>query len=204
MFKKTKFILSAADPKQFPVIKNLQGAILPEIAIVGRSNVGKSSLINHLTQIQRLARVSSTPGKTQLINFFNVDDQFLFVDLPGYGFANVPKVQREQWGRLIQNYLANRSNLKLILLLLDLRHPPSEEDISFAQWALHFKKPFLVVFTKADKLGRTQIAAQMVKNCAILSEALGELPLPPLSYSIKEGQCRQQLIKEIINRGVKR
>lgn len=200
MFSKAQFILSAADPKQFPTLKGKNGNELPEIAVVGKSNVGKSSLINHLTQIKDLARVSSTPGKTQLINFFTIDDQFTFVDLPGYGFAKVPKPIRERWGKLVQAYLEKRKNLCLILFLCDLRHPPTKEDLEFARWAAHFQKPFLIVFTKADKLNQSQVHSQEKKNFALLLEQINDISLAYVSYSIKEGGARIRLIKEIEKR----
>ncbi len=194
MFTKAKFIISAAKLEQVPDLK------MAEIAIVGRSNVGKSSLINHLTQNKGLARVSTTPGKTQLINFFTVDDAFIFVDLPGYGFAKVPKAIREEWGTLIQDYLQNRKSLSLILLLCDSRHPPTEEDIAFAKWATHFKRPLIVVFTKVDKLSPGMIQSTCEKNFTLLSDAIGVKPIAYFSYSIKNAKGRLALIKELEKR----
>nr|NGX60401.1 putative GTP-binding protein EngB [Chlamydiota bacterium] len=121
MSSKSCFLTSAAEPSQFP--EHAQ----PEIAFVGRSNVGKSSLLNHFTQSKKLAHVSTKPGKTQLINFFTFGNLTL-VDLPGYGYANVPKKMRDEWGNLIQEYLKSRKNLALVLLLVDLRHPPTKDD----------------------------------------------------------------------------
>ncbi|MBS0628813.1 MAG: YihA family ribosome biogenesis GTP-binding protein [Verrucomicrobia bacterium] len=194
MFTKAKFILSAAKLEQFPDLK------MGEIAIVGRSNVGKSSLINHLTQNRGLAKVSATPGKTQLINFFTVDEEFVLVDLPGYGFAKVPKGMREEWGTLIQNYLQSRKQLRLILLLCDSRHPPTEEDIAFAKWAIHFKQKLVVVFTKVDKLSQSMVQSSCEKNFALLSEAIGDKPIAYFPYSIKNAKGRLCLIKELEKR----
>jgi GTP-binding protein len=158
--------------------------------------VGKSSLLNHFTQSSKLAHISSKPGKTQLINFFSFGETYTLVDLPGYGFAKVPKTMREKWGGLIQGYLEDRKNLSLILLLIDLRHPPTKDDLAFAKWASHFNKPFLVVFTKSDKLKPNEQKKMVQTNLPILEEALGEIP-PYVLYSIKDGACRVILGKKI-------
>lgn len=194
MFTKAKFIISAASMKQIPDLK------MAEIALVGRSNVGKSSLLNHLTQNKGLARVSATPGKTQLINFFTVDDSFALVDLPGYGFAKVPKEVRQEWGNLIQDYLQNRKELSLILLLCDSRHPPTEEDIAFAKWATHFKHPLMIVFTKVDKLSPSRVKESCERSFTLLSEAIGVKPIAYFSYSIKDAKGRLSLVKELEKR----
>lgn len=200
MFTKAEFILSAARPEQAPDLLDISGKKMMEIAIVGRSNVGKSSLLNHLVQNKKLAKVSSTPGKTQLINFFTIDDTFALVDLPGYGFAKVPKAMREEWGNLIQDYLQNRKPLSLILLLCDSRHAPTKEDIAFAQWATHFKRPLLLIFTKVDKLNPGAVAAQCAKNFTLISEAIGVKPIAYFPYSIKDAKGRTSLIKELEKR----
>lgn len=197
MFTKAEFLLSAASSSQFPDLRGEDNEQVAEIAVVGRSNVGKSSLINHLTRNKGLARTSSTPGKTQLINFFMIDEKLCLVDLPGYGFANVPKAKREAWGRLVQEYLQNRQSLGLILLLCDLRHAPSKDDIAFIQWAVHFNKPLLVVFTKADKLNPGSIQHQMKKNSTLLLEGLESKNIPHISYSIKDAKTRDLLIRKI-------
>ncbi len=170
MFAKAEFITSAATNSQYPSVVDEGGNPLPELAVVGRSNVGKSSLINHLTQNKKLARVSSTPGKTQLINFFNLDEELILVDLPGYGFAKVPKTIRDDWSALIQNYLENRNELKLILLLCDARHPPTKDDLLFVQWAKHYQKPLILLFTKTDKLNKNALASSCAKNSACFSD----------------------------------
>ena len=194
MFTKPKFLLSAAKAEDFPALN------IPEIAVVGRSNVGKSSLINHLTKSKKLARVSSVPGKTQLVNFFTLDEQIALVDLPGYGFAKVPKNIRHQWGKLIASYLENRPTLRLILLLCDLRHLPTEDDIQFAKWAAHYNKPLFIVFTKSDKLNPGAIEQQCQKNFTLLSEAISGTPIGQIAYSIKNAKSRLFLIKEIEKR----
>lgn len=188
---KAFYLTSAANPDQFPKPS------LPEIAVVGRSNVGKSSLINHFTQTKNLARTSEKPGKTQLIHFFPLqDEKFILVDLPGYGFAKASKSKRAEWGELIQHYLESRSNLSLILHLIDIRHFPSKEDIAFATWASFFKKPFLVVFTKADKLNPNQQKKRAQENLSFLEESLGA-SFNAIPYSIKDQKGRILLIKEI-------
>lgn len=147
---KAKFLLSTLT--EFPVLKDPRGHLLPEIALAGRSNVGKSSLINHLLSQKKLAKTSATPGKTQLLNFFLVEDRFVLVDLPGYGFAKAPPEEIEKWSRAIDSYVSNRTSLKLILLLVDSRREFSKEDLSLMEWASHKKLPLLLVFTKIDKL----------------------------------------------------
>ena len=141
-----KFVASATTPASF--VKDRR----KEIAFMGRSNVGKSSLLNSLLGVKGLARTSSTPGRTQAINFFLIDEQFYFVDLPGYGYAKVAKTERAAWGRLIENYLAEREQLVLSILIVDARHEPSPLDLQMKSWLQHFGLPFLVVSTKNDKL----------------------------------------------------
>jgi len=140
------FVKSAAKLSQAP------HTVLPEVCICGRSNVGKSSLINALTNRKQLARASSTPGRTRLINFFNIQDQLMLVDLPGYGWAKVPKPMQAEWGRAIQGYLASRPQLRLSLLLLDIRRDPSAQDKELYDWFTANGLPCLLLATKADKL----------------------------------------------------
>ena len=132
----------------FPEFRSKHGELLPEIAIAGRSNVGKSSLINHLLNHKNLARVSSLPGKTQTINFFNIDDTLIMADLPGYGFAKRSKTLQEEWAVGIDLYLKNRPSLKLLLLLIDSRRLPAEEELTLILWAEHYQKPILIILTK--------------------------------------------------------
>ncbi len=124
---------------------------LPEYAFIGRSNVGKSSLINMLTHRKKLARVSNTPGKTQLINHFLINDNWYLVDLPGYGYARVSKTSRKKWERFIRDYLSKRRNLQCVFLLIDSRIPPQKIDLEFANWMGELRIPFTLIFTKADK-----------------------------------------------------
>lgn len=141
-----RFVASASTPGSFPPER------YPEIAFIGRSNVGKSSLLNGLLGVKGLARTSSTPGRTQAINFFLINESFYFVDLPGYGYAKVSKADRLAWGRLIEKYLAERRQLVLSILIVDARHEPSPLDLQMQSWLQHFGLSYLVVSTKIDKL----------------------------------------------------
>jgi GTP-binding protein len=159
----SQFIISAVGPDQYPI----DG--LPEMALAGRSNVGKSSLINRLIDRRNLARTSSQPGKTQTLNYYRLNDIIYFVDLPGYGFAKVSKTEREKWGRFIEQYLLNREELKLLLLLVDVRHEPSKDDQVMFDWLRHFDLPVLVVATKADKIPK----GKWQKHVKIIRDTLG-------------------------------
>ena len=134
---------------------------LPEIAFLGRSNVGKSSLLNSLLQRKSLARTSNTPGRTQSINYFRVNDSFYFVDLPGYGFAKVSKAMRTDWGKMAEDYLSAREELVLAIQLVDSRHEPSALDRQLHEWLVYRERPHLIVATKSDKLSKTQLAKQV-------------------------------------------
>src|SRR3989454_5177067 len=139
-----------------------------EIAFMGRSNVGKSSLINSLLGVRGLARTSSTPGRTQLINFFSINDAFNFVDLPGYGYARVPRDVKKLWGPMVEKYLATRPNLMLSILITDSRHEPTELDLLMRGWLEARGKPFIIVATKADKLSSNQLRASLSRASAVL------------------------------------
>jgi len=145
-----KFVAAASTPASFPKDRR------PEVAFLGRSNVGKSSLMNSLLGVKGLARTSSTPGRTQSINFFLINERFYFVDLPGYGYAKVSKDARAGWGELIEKYLAQREQLVLSILIVDARHEPSPLDLQMKSWLQHFKLPYLVVSTKVDKLSANE------------------------------------------------
>ena len=160
---------------------------LVEIAFAGKSNVGKSSLLNTMINRKALARTSSQPGKTQTINFYNVEQQLYLVDLPGYGYAKVSMTQREKWGQFIESYLHERLQLKLIVLLIDIRHDPGELDKTMYEWMKHYGFPMIVVATKMDKLKRSQIG----KHVAMLRKGLGmtsEEILIPFSAVTKQGK----------------
>ncbi|MBM7556150.1 ribosome biogenesis GTP-binding protein YihA/YsxC [Halanaerobacter jeridensis] len=145
-----QYTCSATKPKDYP------RHMLPEIALAGRSNVGKSSLINRLVNHKKLARTSSKPGKTQSINFYQMDRKFYFVDLPGYGFAKVPDHVKDEWGTMIETYLFNRRNLEGVILLVDARHKPTNDDQMMYDWLLEMKVPTLVVATKFDKVKKSK------------------------------------------------
>lgn len=145
-----EFIISAVGPDQYPE----DG--LPEIALAGRSNVGKSSLINKMIQRKNLARTSSSPGKTQTLNFYRINGELYFVDLPGYGYAKVSKKQREEWGKFIESYLLKRDRLRMVIMLVDVRHPPTRDDAAMYDWLTHYEIPICVVATKADKIPRSR------------------------------------------------
>lgn len=149
-FRKMVFATSAVTPKQFPT------TLYPEVAIVGRSNVGKSSLLNMLCEQKNLARVSKTPGRTQLINFFSIENKAYLVDLPGYGYADVPESVQSQWDSMMHNYLAQREQLLGLLLLLDIRRTPSEHDKMMFEWCMERELPVLIVLTKTDKVSRNE------------------------------------------------
>jgi len=155
-FKGAQFIKTAMLPKDYPVLRDESGNIVTEIAVAGRSNVGKSSLLNHLFHAKNLVKTSSTPGKTQAINFFRVGDKLCFVDLPGYGYAKVSIEVKKNWGPMIQTYLKERKSLKLILFLFDIRRMPTQEDIQFLNWVAENDKSMILVLTKIDKVTRNE------------------------------------------------
>lgn len=187
-FKTAIFLTSALKTDELPEIE------LPEIAVVGRSNVGKSSLINHLLRSNKVAKVSATPGKTQRINYFVIDDSLLLVDLPGYGYAKISKSLQEEWGIWIDRYLKERG-LKLILFLLDSRRELTPDDRQFLKWAFFEKIPLLLILTKRDKMNQkeTFVTLKRIESEKSLSG------FPPILYSVKEGKCRERLIQEINN-----
>ena len=141
-------LLSAANKSHYPQDE------IPEVALAGRSNVGKSSFINTLLNRKNLARTSGKPGKTQLLNFFNIDDKLRLVDVPGYGYARVSKKEREKWGRMIEEYLTSRENLKAVVSLVDFRHEPSADDVQMYEFLKYYEIPVILVATKADKIPR--------------------------------------------------
>jgi len=158
-----RFVKSAQQADDFPRDQR------PEIAFCGRSNIGKSSLLNTLTNSRGLARTSSTPGRTQTINFFCINERLYFVDLPGYGFAKVAKEVRNNWGTMIENYLRNRPQLRLTLMLVDSRMPPTESDVLMKNWLDHYRIPNAVVLTKADKISRNQLQQALRTSAKVLN-----------------------------------
>lgn len=178
--KKSEFITSAVKKSQYPI----DG--YPEVAFVGRSNVGKSSLINSITNRKKLAKVSGTPGRTRLVNFFFVNDEFYLVDLPGYGYAKVSKAEKHGWGKIIEDYLHGREYLKRVVLLVDSRHKPTADDVMMYEWILHYGYEVVVVATKSDKISNNE----RFKNEKIIRETLKLRPENKLiffSSSTKKG-----------------
>jgi len=162
-----------------------------EIAIVGKSNVGKSSLINSLCNNYKLARTSSSPGKTRLINFFRINRDFYLVDLPGYGFARAPKTEQEKWGRLMEDYLSS-GRVDHIFMLIDIRHAPTVEDRQMLQWIIYYNLPYTLVATKADKLAKS-------KRAQAANAAAKQLGAPPaaMPYSSEGGYGRAELVARL-------
>jgi len=178
----TDIAFTAVSPSGFPA----DG--LPEVAFVGKSNVGKSSLINAMLGRKRLARTSRQPGKTRTINFFHVEKRLYFVDLPGYGYAKVSKSETQKWGAMVEGYLKNRPQLKRIFLLLDIRHEPGANDLMLYEWFKHYGLPFTVIATKSDKISR----AQLPKHVAAMRRVLG-CDEPPIPFSSETNQNRDTL-----------
>ncbi len=165
----------------------------PEFAFIGRSNVGKSSLINMLTGRKKLAKVSSKPGKTQLINHFDMDNVWYLVDLPGYGWAKVSKDDRSKWGEMIHDYLLERENLVNLFVLIDVRHPPQPNDTEFLDWLGEKGLPFAIVFTKTDKLSKNKVQSSIARYRRYLKAHWEELP-PMMMTSSVSGEGREDVL----------
>ena len=183
-----EFLLSAAAPKDFP------GNSLPEIAFAGKSNVGKSSVINRILQRKNFARVGEKPGKTIHVNYFTVDKTCYFVDLPGYGYAKVSQKEKDRWGKLMEDYFAAQ-RIDLGILIVDARHPPTNNDITMAGWFLESGCPFVVVANKLDKLKKSEI----IPNIQTIREDL-ELPeeCTVIPFSAEKGTGREELLRIIL------
>lgn len=190
---KAKFIKTAILPKDYPLICNMKGQVLPEVAVVGRSNVGKSSLLNNLFQSGHLVKTSATPGKTQALNFFLFEDRIAFADLPGYGYAQVPLSVKKKWGPMVQTYLEKRETLKLILFLMDIRRVPNQDDLQFLDWVVHGNKAMILVLTKVDKVNRNE----RKNNTTKILEALGASNIHYVYYSATKNQGRRELLAMI-------
>ncbi len=192
-FQTARFITSA------PALKDCPDESLPEFCFAGRSNVGKSSLLNKMTNKRKLARTSNTPGKTQQMNYYNIDESCYFVDLPGFGFAKVPEKERKRWGKDIQEYLKNRSTLRLILHLVDARHPPTALDEEFFFWMASNGMPFAVILTKADKLSKNKLTQSVAHTRKVLGSMNIEVPLIPSSADSGSGIDEvQKLIRDFL------
>ena len=182
--RSAKFAHSLDRLRPFP------GQGMPEVAMAGKSNVGKSSMINSLLGNSKLARISSEPGKTRLVNFYRVNDQFWLVDLPGYGFAKAPKAERERWAAMIEGYLEGSGHLKRVLHLVDIRHAPTREDQMMVDYLRHYDIPFTVVATKADKLSR----AARGRSIPVICRALAVQPWEVVPYSSEDGTGREKVL----------
>ncbi len=183
-----------------PRLEDCPPATLPEVCFAGRSNVGKSSLINALTNKKRLARTSNVPGKTQQMNYYNITNTCYFVDLPGYGYAKVPIKERERWGRNIREYLENRETLRLILHVIDARHSPTELDQDFFYWMATNQMPFCVLMSKADKLSNNKRAKSKAALKKVLAEMNIEVPIMMYSSDSRFGiEAVQKLIEEFVD-----
>lgn len=179
-----EYITTAFNKNQFPL------HTLPEVAFVGKSNVGKSSLINTLVNRKKLAYTSNTPGKTKTINFFKVNENLCFVDLPGYGFAKVPYDIKKHWQNLIESYIIERTNLKLAILIVDIRHKPGKDDILMKQWLNDYGINTIIIATKADKLSKTEIK----NNLEILKNTFSEINNQDIIlFSSKTGEGKKEL-----------
>ena len=182
-----EFLISAASPKDFP------GNRLPEIAFAGKSNVGKSSVINRLLQRKNFARVGEKPGKTIHVNYFTIDKKCYFVDLPGYGFAKVSQAEKDRWGRLMEDYFASQ-RIDLGIMIVDARHAPTQNDVTMANWFLESGCPFVVVANKLDKLKKCELLPNMERIRVVLG-----LPenCPVVPFSAEKGTGREELLKYI-------
>ena len=188
-FQKVEFLISAASPKDFPQNR------LPEIAFAGKSNVGKSSVINRLLQRKNFARVGEKPGKTIHVNYFTLDSKCYLVDLPGYGFAKVAQSEKDRWGRLMEDYFA-ANRIDLGILIVDYRHPPTNNDITMARWFMDSGCAFVVVANKMDKLKKSEL----IPNLETIRQDL-ELPesCPVIPFSAEKGNGRDELVKYILS-----
>lgn len=187
LIKKAKFLLSSDKLAEFPE------QYLPQIAMAGKSNVGKSSLINSLARNSKLARISSEPGKTRLINYYLINEAFTLVDLPGYGFAKASKGERDKWGAMIEGYLERSPSLRRVLLLVDIRREPSADDIMMADYLRHYGREFTVIATKADKLSKAARARAIMPIC----RAFTVQPWEIIQYSAEDDTGRDALLDEI-------
>ena len=188
IIRSAKFICSAVTPEQYPP------ADLPEAAFAGRSNVGKSSLINKILNRKKLVRTSKTPGRTQLLNFFEINEIYRFVDLPGYGYAKVPAEIQKRWRPMVETYLTSRPNLRGMVLLLDIRREPSKEDLNLWHWLQTMSIEVVKVITKADKLSRNK----RNKQIAAIAKTLGCKKEELIEFSAITGEGRHEIWKELL------
>ena len=186
-----ELVISAVRPAQYPE----DG--LPEFALAGRSNVGKSSFINRMIGRKSMARISSKPGKTQTLNFYKIEEQLFFVDVPGYGYAKVSKTEREAWGKMIEQYITGRGVLKAVVQIIDIRHEPTDDDCMMYDFLKHYNIPTIVVATKADKIKKGNYA----KHIKMVKDVLDMAPNDPIIlFSSEKGMGMEQAWEEIEER----
>ncbi|ASN05082.1 ribosome biogenesis GTP-binding protein YihA/YsxC [Virgibacillus necropolis] len=178
-----EIVISAVSQKQYPNDR------LPEIALAGRSNVGKSSFINRLIHRKNLARTSSKPGKTQTLNFYKINQLFYFVDVPGYGYAKVSKKEREKWGVMMEEYFETRDTLKAVMLITDIRHEPSADDVNMYQFLKHFELRVIVIATKLDKIAKGKIAKHVKRTRDTLQMEKEDIVIP---FSAESGEGKDE------------
>ncbi|KGX93456.1 GTP-binding protein YsxC [Pontibacillus halophilus JSM 076056 = DSM 19796] len=183
-----ELVISAVSKKQYPE------EALPEFALAGRSNVGKSSFINKMIQRKALARTSSKPGKTQTLNFYRLNESIMFVDVPGYGYAKVSKTERAKWGKMMEEYFQERQQLNMCMLIVDIRHDPSEDDVMMYDFLKHFELPITVIATKMDKIKRGQRAKQLSRITKVLELAPEDQIIP---FSSETGEGKDEAWKAI-------
>jgi GTP-binding protein len=187
IIKSAEFVKSAVKPSQYPSTE------LPEIAFAGRSNVGKSSLINTLINRKRLVKTSSTPGRTQLINFFIINKAFLFVDLPGYGYAKVPASVKKSWGPMVETYLSTRKTLQGVVLIMDIRRKPGLQELNFIEWLDYYSISRILILTKIDKLSKTK----QIKQRLLIEKDLGEDKSDLILFSAKSRRGKDAVWDEV-------
>jgi GTP-binding protein len=188
IIRSAKFICSAVKPEHYP------SADLPEVAFAGRSNVGKSSLINKILNRKKLVRTSKTPGRTQLLNFFEINEVYRFVDLPGYGYAKVPAEVQKRWRPMVENYLTTRVNLRGMVWLLDIRREVSKEDLTLWDWLQAQQLKVIIVITKADKLSKNK----RHKQAARIAKSLGRKTQELIQFSAISGEGKDEIWQELI------
>ncbi len=181
---KAEFLTSCPSLKQCPNIS------LPEIALIGRSNVGKSSFINNITNRKKLAHTSNTPGKTRLINLYNLDDKITIADLPGYGYAKVSKTELAKWSKVLEEYLLNRKQLKTVIQFIDIRHDVQKNDLQMREWLDYNKIPVITVATKADSISKNKLPQSLKRISEILNSET-------IEFSAKTGLGKEKILKSI-------
>ena len=184
---KSRFLKSIKNADDYP------GGGMPEIAVCGRSNVGKSSLINLLTNNSKMAKISSSPGKTRLVNFFVINEKFLLVDLPGYGYAKAPRSEKDTWAGMIEGYFNVTRSLRALLILVDIRHDPTGDDLKMFEWAAHFGLHVIIAATKADKIAKTK----RFQRLNDIKRKTGGVDYPAVAVSSLKKTGRYELLDEI-------